>query len=124
MREVDSSSLAVAGSMNLQTSPPTAFVLIISSHSPQSPGLDRMTVDFWVEVIAGGDAVCVVCVCDRTSNRSCDRSPESKCRLSRVVYDQLCMSESVVVAVVAVVVAGLITVRRKLRVSIARSTCD
>ena len=46
--------------MNLQTSPPTALVLIISSHSSQSLGFDRMTVDFWVEVIVGVDAVYAV----------------------------------------------------------------
>src|SRR5437763_10737921 len=52
---VGSPFLTTAGSMNLQTSPPTAFVLIISSHSSQSLGFDRMTVDFWGEVIAGVD---------------------------------------------------------------------
>ena len=52
---VGSSSFAVAGSTNSQTSPPAAFVLIISSHSSQSLGLERMTVDFWVEVIVGVD---------------------------------------------------------------------
>jgi hypothetical protein len=41
-------------------------------------------------------------ISDRTSDRSCDRSPESKCSLIEVVYNQLCL---LVLAVIAVVVA-------------------
>src|SRR2546423_13453520 len=59
---VGSSFFATAGSMNFQTSPPTAFVLTISSHSSQSLGLDRMTVDFCDEVIVGVDVYAVYAV--------------------------------------------------------------